>query len=169
TLDAIQALLTAVAAEKQAQVVKRYRDEVLRQRFDEEARKAVKPAPATSKGVSGLRPWREVILPHRDVASGSFVEAEFAANLWQVFQGEGSPEYLDPAEFFSRTYLTEGLSQLLRQALLRLGGQGGVPVVDLQTTVWGRQDPLPARAVSPLLRHLAPAAAAGGPGSGPEG
>ena len=137
TLDAIQALLSAVSAEKQAQVVKRSRDEVLRQRFDEEARKAVKPATATSKGVSGLRPWREVILPHRDVASGSFVEAEFAANLWQVFQGEGSPEYLDPAEFFSRTYLTEGLSQLLRQALLRLGGQGGVPVVDLQTTFGG--------------------------------
>ena len=137
TLDAIQALLAAVSAEKQAQVVKRYRDEVLHQRFDEEARKAVKPAPATSKGVSGLRPWREVILPHRDVASGSFVEAEFAANLWQVFQGEGSPEYLDPVEFFSRTYLTEGLSQLLRQAVLRLGGQGGAPVVDLQTTFGG--------------------------------
>lgn len=137
TLDAIQALLAAVSAEKQAQVVKRSRDEVLRQRFDEEARKVAKPAPATAKGVSGLRPWREVILPHRDVASGSFVEAEFAANLWQVFQGDGSPEYLDPAEFFSRTYLTEGLSQLLRQALLRLGGQGGVPVVDLQTTFGG--------------------------------
>ena len=136
-LDAIQALLAAVSAEKQAQVVKRSRDEVLRQRFDDEARKAVKPTPATSKVVAGLRPWREIILPHRDVASGSFVEAEFAANLWQVFQGEGSPEYLDPSEFFSRTYLTEGLSQLLRQALLRLGGQGGVPVVDLQTTFGG--------------------------------
>lgn len=137
TLDAIQALLAAVSAEKQAQVVKRYREEVLRQRFEEEARKAVKPAPATSPGVSGLRPWREVIVPHRDVASGSFVEAEFAANLWQVFQGEGSPEYLDPLEFFSRTYLTEGLSQLLRQAVLRIGGQGGAPVVDLQTTFGG--------------------------------
>lgn len=136
-LDAIQALLAAVSADKQAQQVKRYRDEVLRQRFDEEARKAAKPTAVAAKTISGLRPWREVILPHRDVASGSFVQAEFAANLWQVFQGEGSPEYLDPAEFFSRTYLTEGLSQLLRQALLRLGGQGGVPVVDLQTTFGG--------------------------------
>jgi predicted AAA+ superfamily ATPase len=137
TLDAVQALLAAVSAEKQAQIVKRSRDEVLRQRFDEEARKAVRPTPATSKGVTGLRPWREVIVPHRDVTSGSFVQAEFAANLWQVFQGEGSPEYLDPAEFFTRTYLTEGLSQLLRQAVLRLGSQGGAPVVDLQTTFGG--------------------------------
>jgi predicted AAA+ superfamily ATPase len=137
TLDAIQALLAAVSAEKQAQIVKRSRDEVLRQRFDEEARKAVRPTPATSKGVTGLRPWREVIVPHRDVTSGSFVQAEFAANLWQVFQGEGSPEYLDPAEFFTRTYLTEGLSQLLRQAVVRLGRQGGAPVVDLQTTFGG--------------------------------
>jgi hypothetical protein len=137
TLDAVQALLAAVSAEKQAQIVKRSRDEVLRQRFDEEARKAVRPTPATSKGVTGLRPWREVIVPHRDVTSGSFVQAEFAANLWQVFQGEGSPEYLDPAEFFTRTYLTEGLSQLLRQAVVRLGSQGGAPVVDLQTTFGG--------------------------------
>ncbi|MGC8627577.1 MAG: hypothetical protein ACP5VR_08490 [Acidimicrobiales bacterium] len=46
-------------------------------------------------------------------------------------------EYADPVEFYRRTYLTEGLSQLLVEAAKRLSGTGGVPVVDLQTTFGG--------------------------------
>lgn len=45
----------------------------------------------------GLKPWREVVRPHPDVASGQFNAAEFAANLAMVVRGEGSEEYLDPA------------------------------------------------------------------------
>ncbi|MDQ7821443.1 MAG: hypothetical protein RDV48_01475 [Candidatus Eremiobacteraeota bacterium] len=33
-----------------------------------------------------LKPWREVIMPHRDVAKGKYQQAEFAADLSQVVQ-----------------------------------------------------------------------------------
>ena len=32
------------------------------------------------------------------------------------------PEYVDPVEFFRRTYLTDGLRRLLRDALARVAG-----------------------------------------------
>ena len=85
----------------------------------------------------GLKPWREVVNPHQDVASGRYQQAEFAADLWQVHLGEGSDEYRDPVEFFRRTYLTESLRQLLTGAVQRLCGQGGDPVVQLQTNFGG--------------------------------
>ncbi len=136
-LDAAQSLLSAVGAEVEAGAVKRSRDEVLRQRYEEEARKSSRALPGGGTAVAGLQPWREVIVPHPDVRSGGFVQAEFAANLWQVFQQEAAPEYQDPVEFFRRTYLTDGLRQLLTDALRRVADKGGAPVVELQTTFGG--------------------------------
>jgi predicted AAA+ superfamily ATPase len=78
-----------------------------------------------------------VVTPHPDVASGRYQQAEFAADLWQVYQKEGSDEYKHPAEFFRRTFLTGGLKDLLVAALRRLAGQGGDPVVELQTNFGG--------------------------------
>ena len=75
--------------------------------------------------------------PHKDVASGRYQQAEFAADLWQVHMGEGSDEYRKPAEFFRRTYLTHSLTQMLVAAVQRLAGQGGDPVVQLQTNFGG--------------------------------
>jgi predicted AAA+ superfamily ATPase len=49
----------------------------------------------------------------------------------------GRPRPLDPREFFTRTFLTEGLRLLLTGALRRLGGEGGESVIDLQTTFGG--------------------------------
>ena len=66
-----------------------------------------------AKHTGNLKPWREVVNPHHDVASGRYQQAEFAADLWQVHLGEGSDEYRDPVEFFRRTYLTESLKHLL--------------------------------------------------------
>ena len=54
-----------------------------------------------------------------------------------MFRGEGSDEYSDPGEFFRRTYLTEGLHRLPAGALRRLTGNGGDPVVELQTNFGG--------------------------------
>jgi hypothetical protein len=65
--------------------------------------------------------------------SGKFQVAEFAADLWQVYRGEAKGEYGEPTEFFARTYLTEGLKQLLKMGMERLSGTGGDPVVELQT------------------------------------
>ena len=84
-----------------------------------------------------MKPWREVVTPHKDVASGRYQQAEFAADLWQVHIGEGTDEYRNPAEFFRRTYLTQSLSGLLAGAIRRLAGKGGDPVVQLQTNFGG--------------------------------
>lgn len=85
----------------------------------------------------GFRPWRELVTPHPDVSSGPYQEAEFAADLGQVYRGEGSDEYRDPVQFYRRTHITDGLHRLLVNALRRLGGEGGDPVVELQTNFGG--------------------------------
>lgn len=85
----------------------------------------------------GLPAWREVITPHPDVAQGRYNKAEFAADLGQVARGEGGSEYTDPVEFFSRTYLTQGMHGLLVQALKRLSGGDGDPVIQLKTSFGG--------------------------------
>ena len=38
----------------------------------------------------GLKPWREVIMPHQDVRDGNLRGAEFAADLYYVSLGDGS-------------------------------------------------------------------------------
>ena len=85
----------------------------------------------------GLRPWREVARPHPDVAAGRYRQAEFAADLSQVARGTAEVEYQDPVEFFARTYLTEGIRGLLAQALGRICGKGGEPVIQLKTAFGG--------------------------------
>lgn len=114
--------------------------ELLRVRFDEQMRTERRKTAGTaieSQAAGNLKPWREVVNPHKDVASGRYQQAEFAADLWQVHIGEGSDEYRNPIEFFRRTYLTESLKRLLAGALQRLSGAGGDPVVQLQTNFGG--------------------------------
>jgi predicted AAA+ superfamily ATPase len=77
------------------------------------------------------------VTPHRDVASGRYQRAEFAADLWQVDLGEGTDEYRNPVEFFHRTYLTESLRRLLVGAVHRITDGGGDPVIRLQTNIGG--------------------------------
>ena len=85
-----------------------------------------------------LKPWREVVTPHPDVASGRYHQAEFAADLAEVMGGTADAEYQDPTEFFARTYLTEGMKRLLVTAVERLAGKGGgEPVVQLKTAFGG--------------------------------
>lgn len=84
-----------------------------------------------------LKPWRDVIAPHPDVASGRYVQAEFAADMAQVLRGNADAEYQDPLEFFRRTYLTAGMTGLLRSALQRLSGGIGDPVIQLKTAFGG--------------------------------
>lgn len=139
-LDSAERLLTAVSAGEAATEVGQMRMDVMRLMFDEQRRTEMRKKsfqPTEGKPQGGLKPWREVVTPHPDVASGRYQQAEFAADLWQVFQREGSDEYKDPTEFFRRTFLTAGLTRLLSQALLRLSGQGGDPVVELQTNFGG--------------------------------
>ena len=84
-----------------------------------------------------LKPWRDVITPHRDVAAGRYKQAEFAADLAQVLSGKAEAEYQDPVEFFARTYLTDGMRRLLIATAERISGKGGEPVVQLKTAFGG--------------------------------
>ncbi|MCH7728991.1 MAG: ATP-binding protein, partial [Planctomycetes bacterium] len=86
---------------------------------------------------AGLPPWRDIIEPHEDVASGNHQQAEFAADLHQVHTDRATAQYGDPVEFFRRTYLTQGLSDLLTNALKRIVQNQGDPVVTLQTNFGG--------------------------------
>jgi hypothetical protein len=138
-LDSADRLLTAVSA-SQAADVNKIKNELLRVRYDEEMRteKRKSAGAAIESTVStNLKPWREVVTPHKDVASGRYQQAEFAADLWQVHLGEGTDEYKNPAEFFRRTYVTQSLKHLLIGAVQRLSEQGGDPVVQLQTNFGG--------------------------------
>lgn len=145
-LDSVQRLLSAVSAVAEAGEVEKQKREILRQRFEEQARQETRKlsgplkassAAANGSNSSGLRPWREIVTPQPDVASGSYQIAEFAADLGRVHKGEGSDEYRNPRDFFQRTFLTHGLRGLLGNALLRLSGAGGDPIVDLQTNFGG--------------------------------
>src|ERR1700752_1436180 len=114
--------------------------ELLRLRFDEQVRSEKRKSVGTaieSATASNLKPWREVVTPHKELASGRYQQAEFAADLWQVHLGEGTDEYKNPVEFFRRTYLTESLKGMLVGAVRRVAGKGGDPVVQLQTNFGG--------------------------------
>jgi uncharacterized protein len=141
-LDTGERLLNAVSAGAQAAELGRMRQEVMRTMYAEQARGQTRRQTLQLEATpqAGLKPWREVTTPHPDLASGRYLEAEFAADLAQVQRGgEDVPaEYGDPVHFFRRTFLTDGLSGLLESALRRLCGQpGGDPVIELQTNFGG--------------------------------
>src|SRR5206468_9124323 len=138
-LDSMARLLTAVSA-PQADEVGKMKMELRRITFDEQVRSEKRKAGGSlieAAATGTLKPWREIVTPHADVASGRYQQAEFAADLWQVHLGEGSDEYKKPQEFFRRTYLTESLKRLLVGAVQRISGRGGGPVVQLQTNFGG--------------------------------
>jgi len=138
-LDSATRLLTAVSA-PQTSDIEKMKMELLRLRFDEQVRHEKRKSAGTaieSQATGQLKPWREVTNPQKDVASGRYQQAEFAADLWQVHIGEGAPEYREPVEFFRRTYLTESLKKMLVGGVQRLAGEGGDPVVQLQTNFGG--------------------------------
>src|SRR5881227_3305297 len=139
-LDSMARLLTSVSATPQADEVGRMKMELRRLTYDEQVRGEKRKAGGSlieAAATGTLKPWREIVTPHADVASGRYQQAEFAADLWQVHLGQGSDEYRKPQEFFRRTYLTESLKRLLVGGVQRLSGKGADPVVQLQTNFGG--------------------------------
>ncbi|MCF8610758.1 DUF499 domain-containing protein [Gordonia sp. HY285] len=139
-LDTCHRFLLAIGAPKEAAEVAKLRDDVraigARQADDRAARKQ----PSLQAGSDNLPAWREVISPHPDIQSDQFNAAEFAADLYTVANKSGrhKSEYTDPAEFFGRTYLTEGLRDLITRNVARLTGDANAsPVVNLQTNFGG--------------------------------
>ena len=137
-LDTIERLLRAANAVDSAEDARKLRIDLQRTVFEEQNRQSTRRSNTAVVAGEGLKPWREVIQPHDDVARGEFNASEFAADLHLVSTGEASPEYLDAVEFFSRTFVTEGLKDLLARALKRLSGDmNASPVVNLQTNFGG--------------------------------
>jgi uncharacterized protein len=140
-LDSMRRLMDAISAAEISAELTKMRDIILRTKFTEleraEERRRDRRTEITVETAAGLLPWREVIEPHQDVATGDFQQAEFAADLNKVHNGTAALEYSDPFEFYGRTYLTKGLSDLLKGAAKRLSGAGGDPVVELQTNFGG--------------------------------
>ena len=99
-LDTMQRLLQAVSEGERAETLGTQKADLQRQVFQEQARNKTRYQQLTLEGVpkAGLEPWREVITPHKDVMSGKYMQAEFAADLAQVQKGEGSDEY--PGKMF---------------------------------------------------------------------
>ena len=154
-LDAMRELSAAVGATQQATIIEGLYDE------QRGVNSINAPGPETlvldePPPPDRLRPWRDVCLPHPDVLAARFSDAEFAADLAQVDQSLGGEEYNDPAGFFRRTYVTEGLRRVLVATLARLAGSGGEPVIGLQTNFGGGKTH-----TMLALYHLAGAAKAG--------
>ncbi|MBM3271522.1 MAG: AAA+ family ATPase, partial [Candidatus Sericytochromatia bacterium] len=90
-LDSMARLLTAVSA-PQADDVNKMKLELRRLTFDEQVRSEKRKAGGSlieAAATGTLKPWREIVTPHADVATGRYQQAEFAADLWQVHLGEG--------------------------------------------------------------------------------
>lgn len=84
-----------------------------------------------------MKPWREIAVPHRDVLEGTFQQSEFAADITAVHTGKATREYQNAPAFYERTYITEGMRLLITSVAKRLNGQGGDPVIQLQTAFGG--------------------------------
>jgi predicted AAA+ superfamily ATPase len=137
-LDTAERLLVAIGAPAVADELKGVRQSLRRLTADKDDRKVLRSAVITPES-AGLRPWREVLAPHDDVATGNFQAAEFAADLYKVAAtNDASKDYAEPVQFFERTYLTEGLRDLIDRAVRRLAGdQNASPVINLQTNFGG--------------------------------
>lgn len=82
-------------------------------------------------------PFYKIAIPHEDVLEGRLTREVFAANLGQVFKGEGPIEYRDPDKFEQQTYKTGGITDLISVVKERLAGKGGDPVIQLSTPFGG--------------------------------
>ncbi|HLT67396.1 MAG TPA: Swt1 family HEPN domain-containing protein, partial [Microbacterium sp.] len=145
-LETIELLLRPTGAVKDADQVRTMRREIERSEFERETRRSTRSTSSQVNTADAELPsWRDVLTPHPDVASGDFASSEFAADLYRVAvkdtDGDAdapSSEYSDALEFFRRTYLTDGLRELLRRSAARLAGDTNADaVINLQTTFGG--------------------------------
>jgi hypothetical protein len=100
-----------------------------------------------------LSPWYRVAVPREDLRERRPLDAaQFAVHLDRVREGNAPPEYVDPARFLGRTYLTEGLRRFGGEVLRRLAGEreGSNAVLNLVTGFGGGKT----HALT-LLYHLA--------------
>lgn len=91
-----------------------------------------------------MKPWWKIAVPHEDIRKGRLDPSVFAIDLGDVAMGGAAREYRDPERFFIRTYMTNGLRELLVKVLATLHKnetkgdvQRMAPVVQLVTPFGG--------------------------------
>ena len=84
-----------------------------------------------------MKPFHTIAIPHKDILEGRLTMDVFAADLFEVSQKRGTDEYKDAETFFRKTYLTQGLNNLLNIVEKRLSGKGGDPVIQIKTPFGG--------------------------------
>ncbi len=84
-----------------------------------------------------MKPFHTIAVPHQDILEGRLTMEVFAADLWEVSNNRGPDEYKDAEIFFRKTYLTEGLTNLLSVVEKRVSRKGGDPVIQIQTPFGG--------------------------------
>jgi len=84
-----------------------------------------------------MRAFHTIAIPHRDILEGRLTMDVFAADLYEVSEKRGPDEYKDAETFFKKTYLTQGLTNILSVVEKRLHGQGGDPIIQIQTPFGG--------------------------------
>ena len=66
----------------------------------------------------------DLCTPREDVEKGTIADSDYAANLANVLNGTASRDYTDAPTFFTNTYPTSGLKELLANVCGRLSGSG---------------------------------------------
>lgn len=84
-----------------------------------------------------MQKWFQIATPHEDIREGDFDESVFAAKLGRVVSGDAPEAYGNAFVFFKKTYLTNGLEQLLQKVHRKLTDGKGPGVVQLQTPFGG--------------------------------
>lgn len=88
---------------------------------------------------SGVLPaWFNTIMPQYDIRNGQLDESVFAANIEEVAAGTAPVVYQDIVSFFDRTYVTDGMRELIRRVIQALNGKESQNrVISLQTGFGG--------------------------------
>ena len=88
---------------------------------------------------SGVLPaWFNSILPQYDIRNGQLDESIFAANIEEVATGTAPVVYQDLVSFFDRTFVTDGMRELIRRVVQALNGKESQNrVISLQTGFGG--------------------------------
>jgi hypothetical protein len=84
------------------------------------------------------KPWHEVVSLRDDLKAGELSLAMFAADLYEVLMQRGKqPVYEDPQNFFSLTFPTHNLRNLVRDVSQRLANKNDKAVRQLELTYGG--------------------------------
>ena len=84
-----------------------------------------------------MKNWFDIVAPHEDIRTGDFDESIFAADLADVASGTAPRDYSDPQRFFEKTFLTDGLQQLLVRVYRKLAEGEGNAILELKTPFGG--------------------------------